>query len=241
MSQVTIGVPIELIMDVFDQTGGLEGPRRFLLQTFVSPVLVNALVTLVRQTDTPDAYYLDKGFARGQLVDKSRNWSIKPDYEKALRELTVESGSIKTDFQEVKRLSQTLHFKRSRGATVNYLEPQHDIIFIWAGDSKEKARGEWYDITASNVPTRRRVDMPIPHRREGHFEITNPQDPRFRRACRYCSNRFTRRVQRCSLCKTARYCDPVCQKKDWKKENHKGNECAEYAKWRETQRESNYE
>jgi len=237
LSEVCIGIPMDLLFAVLgDGSGSAVDPA---VAAFVLPALslpwplVNALVRLVRATDTPDAYFMDKAFARGALVDATRHWTVKPAFAAALAACVAEHGDAGAKRGETltvaRKFALSLHYKRARGALANPATPQHDIVFVWG-----RGEGHWFDATASDAPARRREHEATPTRRAGAFALENPKDARWPHACRGCNNRFTHRLQTCGKCFVARYCDRSCQSKDWKA--HKDEECSTYRELKTTLR-----
>lgn len=232
LSEVTIGIPHNLVFAVMlgdpSDLASAERTGNFVLHCHLAPVTVNRIVRLVRFVDTPKAYFMDKCFYRGALSDRNRSWTIIPAYAALLDAIANKDPSASEETRKhVRAVSISLHFKRSRGATVNPLAPGHDIVFIFSIMKKEtESTGDWFDITASNDPVKRSDAQRTPVRRETHLFIADPHNPSCSASCRACNNYYTRRLQTCSRCHVARYCDTSCQSKDWGK--HKGEECAEF-------------
>ncbi len=216
----TVGIPMEWIMEICTNE---QSPLRktHMLATEMSLCTFDALVTLARATDTPDAFDMGTTWARTRVVDTRSKWKARAAYRAALAALP---GGEMVD--ELERVASSVLWKRERGATVNPTAPDQHILFFWS--TREQA-GAWFDTTASNDPPRSpRCPAVVPRPRPGRFWLDVPTDhpARYASACRYCCNRTLRegkRYQKCSTCFVARYCSRACQVADWPA--HKGEEC----------------
>jgi len=219
-STETIGVPIDFLILVPMAAGNKLDPlHHYTLAAPMSHTAFNALVELARRTDTPDAYFMHDFWARGTLIRTSggARWRMKPGYA---REMDVIIAQYKLDAETAKGLSASIHFKREKKVIVNPLNNQHDIVMFWNSNPEAEDRGgRWYDVTASNMPVMHMPSDPVPTRRPGHFCITDPADPRYKHACRYCCNRVPltgKHLLKCARCQAVRYCSLACQRADWK-------------------------
>jgi hypothetical protein len=220
----TIGVPINLAFALLEEEHGdailnTSHPiHKFLLSSALSFAVFNAIVEFVRRTDTPDAYDMGPTFARGILFDKSIKWKPKPLLLEQIADIRRRFPDA--SLESVETMFASMHFKRSKGICKNPENEQHDIIALI---SNIETGLKWFDITASDDPTRKRAHQPIPRRRPDSFEVTNTLTERYKCSCHCCNNRGEKHFFKCGKCLTARYCSKACQLKDWPQ--HKGQEC----------------
>ncbi len=183
---------------------------------------MDALVALVRATDTPDAFDMGTTWARTHMLHETSQWQFRPAYMAALQRIPHARVT------ELGLAAIHMHENRERNTTANPVAPDHQIMYFW---SRHDKAGAWYDITASNDPPRTADNPVYPRPRPGRFWLKEPVDrvlAHFINTCRYCVNRLAEEAffrHMCPRCQMAHYCSAACLAADKPAHPPGGEEC----------------
>jgi hypothetical protein len=227
LANETVGIPNDWIFDILmgdERTNALA--KAYAVRLHLPSTAADALVTLARATDTPDAFDMGLTWHRTLVATEKIKWRLQPDFEAQLQAM---ARAHRVAARDLEMLAASIMWKRERNVTPNAAAPGQQVLFFI---SIPEQTGHWLDVTASNDPPRQRVAQRVPRPRPGRFWLNVPADAtnpaRYAQACRSCCNRVplpsTAHYQKCSTCEVARYCSRDCQTRDWPV--HKGAECA---------------
>jgi hypothetical protein len=192
--------------------------------------VVNHVVELVRQTDTPDAMTLNGHFQRGVFIQPAGTAGMHFTMKDRIRLQFAETClkfSLYTDeaYAMLRDLFSLLHARRAKGVSRS---PCNRDVHLLIYHSAEDRGIKFFDFSASDDRPRQRLSDPRPRVRANSFAVgTTSSYDNFRKACLCCNERYDKHLLKCGLCQCAHYCNVQCQRRDWP--THRGAECADMA------------